>query len=94
MAKGYGIKCGAIGDNLRNTWELEEHIENNNISKEISNMLQVGVCHMLKLGWWENHRLLNIKDAKKKTCTCRCLVCPSPFLIISHIILSISQIDS
>jgi hypothetical protein len=29
-------------------------------------MLQVGVCHMLKLGWWENHRLLNIKDAKKK----------------------------
>jgi len=69
MAKlGYGIKCGAIGDNLRNTWELEEHIENNKyLTKKISNMLQVGVCHMLKLGWWENQRFLNIiKDAKKK----------------------------
>jgi hypothetical protein len=44
MAKGYGIKCGAIGDKLRNTWELEKHIENNNISKKSSSKLVFVTC--------------------------------------------------
>jgi hypothetical protein len=27
LGKGRGIRCGAIGNNLEKTWELEEHID-------------------------------------------------------------------
>ncbi len=37
MGKGYGIKCGTIGNNLWSLWELDEHngeLGKNTIGKE------------------------------------------------------------
>jgi hypothetical protein len=47
LGKGCGIRCGAIGNNLEKTWELEEHIDKT-IEKLVGTLKSKSIPHPQK----------------------------------------------